>query len=188
MTNAHRRKKQPELLRSQLLHSAARIAAEQGVQAVTLDAVAERAGVTKGGLQHHFRSKQALLDALFAQTMEQFHRDVTAEVDVDPEERGRAARGYLRVVSREPAGGEATDLLRLLLALMLAEPALRERWGDAFGELTRPDALPEPEAARLMICRLAADGIWISDLLGYGAMSPSLRAEVLRQLEAMSHG
>ena len=64
MTEAHRRPKQPELIRSQLLLVVRDILVQEGPHAVTLDAVSRRANVTKGGLQHHFRSKQALLQAL----------------------------------------------------------------------------------------------------------------------------
>jgi len=37
-----------------------------------------------------------------------------------------------------------------------------------------------------MICRLAADGLWLADLLGSQSMEPGLRAEVLRQLDQMT--
>ncbi|MFP3758898.1 TetR family transcriptional regulator, partial [Cupriavidus sp. SIMBA_020] len=43
-----RRKKAQEQVRAQLLEAASDIATGQGVAALTLDAVAERAGVTKG--------------------------------------------------------------------------------------------------------------------------------------------
>ena len=63
MTNAHERKKQPEVVRRNLLDCAAKLAAEQGVAALSVQAVADAAGVTKGGLFHHFPSKQVLLEA-----------------------------------------------------------------------------------------------------------------------------
>lgn len=52
-----RRKKAPEQVRAQLLDAASEIATHHGVAALTLDAVAERAGVTKGALQYHFANK-----------------------------------------------------------------------------------------------------------------------------------
>ena len=58
MTEAHRRQKQPQLIRGQLLAVVRSLLVEQGPHAVTLDAVAKQANVTKGGLQHHFRTKQ----------------------------------------------------------------------------------------------------------------------------------
>jgi AcrR family transcriptional regulator len=64
--NAYSRKKQPEQVRRALLDCAAQLAVENGLSAVTLQAVAEAAGVTKGGLLHHFASKQILIEAVFA--------------------------------------------------------------------------------------------------------------------------
>jgi len=58
MSEAHRKKKQPEQVRRNLLDCTAKIAAEQGVAKVTIDAVAKAAGITKGGLLHHFSVPQ----------------------------------------------------------------------------------------------------------------------------------
>jgi AcrR family transcriptional regulator len=58
------------------------------VPSVTLDAVAERAGVTKGALQYHFANKQGLLDALFEQTLERFERQMEARLAADHLEYG----------------------------------------------------------------------------------------------------
>ena len=55
-------------------------------------------------------------------------------------------------------------------------------------EWTRPDPVPLEQAATLMIYRLAADGLWISKLLDSLEISAELRAEIGRQLDAMSRG
>jgi AcrR family transcriptional regulator len=47
-------------MKEELLEHAMAIALKEGVSAVTLDRVAESAGVTKGGLLYHFRSKNEL--------------------------------------------------------------------------------------------------------------------------------
>lgn len=185
-TRGNRRKKAPAHVRSQLLSAAADIATELGVHAVTLDAVAERAGVSKGGLQYHFRSKQALFDALFAQTLERFEQQMHTRIDSDPHPRGANARAYLHAGMAEAAPAASTNLLRVLVSSMMTDPDARERWAAPMREIARPDPLPLDEAARLMICRLAADGMWISELLGYQNLSPDLREEIVRQLEAMT--
>ena len=58
--NPYKRKKQPEVVRRALLDQAARITLEQGLSKVTFQAVADAAGVTKGGLMHPFATKNAL--------------------------------------------------------------------------------------------------------------------------------
>ncbi|WP_246793472.1 TetR/AcrR family transcriptional regulator [Burkholderia perseverans] len=187
-TRGSRRKKAPAHVRSELLRAAADIATEHGVQAVTLEAVAERAGVSKGGLQYHFRSKQALFDALFAQTLERFEAQMKTSIAADPHPGGANARAYLHAAMNETTPAASTNLLRVLVSSMMTDPDARERWAAPMRELSRPDPLPLEQAATLMICRLAADGLWISELLGYQNLSPALRDEIVRQLEGMTAG
>ncbi|MCP3708811.1 TetR/AcrR family transcriptional regulator [Paraburkholderia sp. CNPSo 3274] len=185
-----RRKKAPAQVRAQLLQAASDIATDQGVPAVTLDAVAERAGVTKGALQYHFANKQGLLDALFEQTLARFEQQMHTRIDEGVAEgapkHSAAARAYLHTTIDEASPAASTNVLRVLVAAMMTDPAIRERYAAPMRKWTRPDPLALEAAARLMICRLAADGLWISDLLGYQNMPPRLRAEVVRQLEQLA--
>src|SRR3546814_16305748 len=81
MSLSHQRKKQPELVLRSLIDCAARIVAEAGVGGATIQAVADAAGVTQGGLLHHFPSKQILIEALFADLTE----PLDAPLDAQPE-------------------------------------------------------------------------------------------------------
>ncbi|WP_199272385.1 TetR/AcrR family transcriptional regulator [Paraburkholderia acidisoli] len=185
-----RRKKAPEQVRALLLQAASDIATDLGVPAVTLDAVAERAGVTKGALQYHFENKQGLLDALFEQTLDRFETQMHARIDTRKAEGASphtaAASAYLHTTIDETNPAASTNVLRVLVAAMMTDPAIRERYAAPMRKWTRPDPLPLDAAARLMICRLAADGLWISDLLGYQSIPPRLRDEIVRQLEQLA--
>ncbi|MGO7697024.1 TetR/AcrR family transcriptional regulator, partial [Rhizobium leguminosarum] len=55
------RKKQPDVVRQALLDCATKLALEHGLAAVSFQAVASAAGVTKGGLFHHFPYKRLLI-------------------------------------------------------------------------------------------------------------------------------
>jgi len=183
-----RRKKAPEQVRAQLLQAASDIATGQGVAALTLDAVAERAGVTKGALQYHFANKQGLLDALFGQATERFATQMAARRAADSHGDGAAARAYLHAVLDTAQPAASTEVLRVLVASMITEQETRARWSVPMREWTRPDPVPLERAATLMICRLAADGLWISELLDSVEISAELRAEIVRQLDRMSAG
>lgn len=54
----------PTPTRERILRAADQLAAETGLAAVSLDAIAARAGVSKGGLLYHFPSKARLMQAL----------------------------------------------------------------------------------------------------------------------------
>ena len=81
-------------LRRALLDAGFRVAAERGVEAVTLREVARQAGVSHAAPYHHFADKAALLDALTVQA----YGALTAAL--------RAAR--------ETAPGDALDGLRAI--------------------------------------------------------------------------
>ncbi len=56
-----------EATRNELLRVARALFAEHGFADTPLDLVAERAGVTKGALYHHFKNKRELFQAVFEQ-------------------------------------------------------------------------------------------------------------------------
>ncbi len=136
-----RRKKAPDQVRAQLLAAASEIATHHGVAALTLDAVAERAGVTKGALQYHFANKQGLLDALFGQATERFGAQMAARMATDSGGDGAAARAYLHAVLDAANPAASTDVLRVLVASMITEQDTRALVGaDARMDAARPGA------------------------------------------------
>lgn len=190
MSESHRRKKQPEIVRRQLVEVAARIVRERGPGAVTLDAVAQAAGVSKGGLLHHFPGKAALLDGLFEQIIEEFDRAITEEMRVDPVAQGRFSRAYLRVVAdlREPAAADQPDGGRhwdgLTLA-MLGERHIRDRWRRWMDE-RMADYVGTDSSVPALILRLAADGLWLADAASGQSVTPQERRALVERLIASS--
>jgi AcrR family transcriptional regulator len=64
---------QGDATRSALIQAARELFGEQGYVDTSIDEVANKAGVTKGALYHHFKGKEDLFRAVF----EQVHRDVS---------------------------------------------------------------------------------------------------------------
>lgn len=174
--NAYSRKKQPELVRRALLDEAAQLAMTGGLSAVTVQAVAAAAGVTKGGLFHHFTSKQALVEAMFADVMERFDAEIDANMPENTAEFGRFTRAYVETLlgGSEANIGETFDTLS---ATMMADATLGVLWSDWLRlRLERHrDTDFDP---RLEIVRFAADGAWLN-LLGQGR--PRSSADAIRQ-------
>ena len=178
MSTAHHRKKHPETVRRHLLAATARLLLEKGPSSVTLDAVSQAAGVSKGGLLHHFPNKPALLDGLFDELTQRFDRALAARMASDPEAKGRFTRAYVAVCFGEQEDGEEWKALTVAL---ISEPHLRERlgaWVDGRGE-----ADSAPDAA---LVRYAVDGVWLADLLGAPVMTPAERDALMTRLVAMS--
>ena len=67
-----------EATTSALLGAARELFAADGYPATSLDAVVEKAGMTKGALYHHFEGKQDLFAAVFAAELERMTEAITA--------------------------------------------------------------------------------------------------------------
>src|SRR3954451_5890455 len=106
--------------RNRLLDAAGAVVHRDGAQALTLEAVAAEAGVSKGGLLYHFKAKRDLLDAM----LEGWLEEVGAEMEAKREE--NLAAGYARAsdMSGWAAADRATEFG--LLAAIVDEPGTLE--------------------------------------------------------------
>lgn len=176
MTDPCHRKKQPELVRESLIEAAKQLTLEHGWGNFSLDAAAKIAGVSKGGLIHHFPNKQALLDALSEHLTRwvQNHVEQTMAGDKDPQ--GRFVRAYLSIF-RLPDDDLHKKLL--LVACMTAphDERAHRRWHD----WVDAKMIESRCYVRDMIVKFAADGLWINTLLGE-EIDPAMRDAVIERL------
>lgn len=174
MTAANRRQKNPELVRHSLIANAGRLAAEKGLAGLSVQEVSKASGVTKGGFFHHFPNKQALIDAVFAEMMDQLEAEMQARLDDDPVAHGRFTRAYLRLVIETDASDSAWTAVWIS---MITDPSLRSIWHGWFDRQMERHAATENTPA-LHAVRMAADGIWLSQL----AELPAARDSTLHDL------
>ncbi|WBU39273.1 TetR/AcrR family transcriptional regulator [Homoserinibacter sp. YIM 151385] len=148
--------------RDAILDAFAAILDEQGDRPATLDAVAERAGVSKGGLLYHYGSKEQLVAGLVARLDDLVAEDARA-IRADPD---GPLTAFLRVSVADDSALDRTmtALLRIaqderypeaLAALRRAERAWR-----AIVEESIPD---DPLLSRMVL--LISDGMYFSSLL-----------------------
>jgi AcrR family transcriptional regulator len=183
--NAYQRKKQPERVRAQLLEACAHMILAQGVAGLTLDAVAQMAGVSKGGLLHHFASKQALLDALYNELLEQMDAQVSNAMKKDPLPFGSFSRAYITVNTAASSQKKQARLIEVMMLESLSQEKMRQRW-DTWLEQRLQKSGPEERSARLMLARYAADGLWLNDLMHTAQPGARQRKTIIRQLLAMT--
>ena len=174
------RPKQPDLLRQSLLDHAITLAATQGVAALTTDAVARAAGVSKGGLFHHFPNKPALIAGVVAHMIDRIDAAVTARLDPDPARPGRFTRAYIAVLLDQGESGLGPHWSALSMS-MLADPAMQQLWEDWIAARLAAHAATDG-GADLAILRLAADGLWLGQATGAGQGLPV--ADLLPRLAA----
>lgn len=166
MPTAHKRKKQPEKVRNRLIECAARIITEQGSHAVTIQAVADAAGVTKGGFLHHFKNKNQLSEAVSRYFVDQLNTELDRLMADDPVEYGRFTRAYINSIRQDVASGRKEQWVSFAI-YALSEPHLKSMYNEWMKEKQRLHHDTDSDQM-LQVLRYAADGIWLEILMGAG--------------------
>lgn len=183
-TTTHHRKKDPIRVQEQLLEAASVIVAKEGIASLSLNAVAKEAGVSKGGLLHHFPGKLELVHAVFKRLLSIMDRRISVIMKSDPIEAGRFSRAYLTYISDLKESDESRQLAILSLA-MPNEPVLRQCWRDwMLAHLAKGDKLDNSYLGTLI--RYAADGLWLSELTEGPTISQEERKALVGRLSAMT--
>lgn len=166
MTSQKLRTNNPESVKSNLLDAAADILIHESAQKLTLNLVAQKAGVSKGGLLHHFPSKEKLLDGLFHRELNLFRDEILAAMEKDPVETGRAARAYIGLGNASNPQDKSYIILRQLLSIMLSDSALSQEWTRIYWQTIKSTGLFEESSPLMILCCLAADGLSLWEILG----------------------
>jgi AcrR family transcriptional regulator len=162
-------------MRDEILDAVERLLVKGGVDAVRLDAAAAEAGVSKGGLLHHFPSKLALVQGVVRRLVDRFEAVLP----------GAFTRAWLDAsipVAAPDEDGAGPSAVPVALLAAAGGPAvldvLQERYRTWQARLDQ-DGLP-PGVSSLV--RMAVDGWWTACLLGLapprGADHHRLRALV----------
>lgn len=174
----------PIATRARLLGAAAERIAAAGLERLTLDEVAAAAGVSKGGLLHHFPTKLALLEGLVGHLAEEFFARLTRVLADEPADgRGRWARAYIRATFDTPTVEVA--LMSALAAATPTYPGLVAIFFAAFATLDadHDDGLP---VARRTLIRLACDGLALAEVSGWPSIDATIRAALFDELMGLS--
>jgi AcrR family transcriptional regulator len=107
--------------RERVLAASVQVAMRDGVSAMTLEAVAKEAGVSKGGLLYHFSSKDELIAAMLAHHANRIQRAVEARMAADENPRGRWFRALVQTIhGGQGADPVVADMPRFMIAMLVA--------------------------------------------------------------------
>ncbi len=147
MGTVERKLREREARRELILHAALETIAEQGIRATTIDRIAERAELGKGTIYYYFPSKEAILEALLAASIDQYFHGILARIAqsatptdlaqavVEQALRNHAAnpplfRFYFMLLA-DPSGAELLQRFsdRHLACMAELRTAIGARWG-----------------------------------------------------------
>lgn len=170
--------------RAQLLDAAEAVVAQEGVRNLTLDAVAARSGISKGGLLYHFRCKEDLAAAMIERSIAWFDDALNEAGADDPDARGRFTRAYIKAsLGMTPLSGAGFD--NLCSAITTALLSFPERLGPVQEQGARTQRDIEKDGldpVLATIIRLAVDGLWLSENLNLMRFDQDMKAEVAARL------
>ncbi|GMA33098.1 TetR/AcrR family transcriptional regulator [Litorihabitans aurantiacus] len=145
------------MTRHRIVEMTVQIIAESGVDAVTFESVAERAGLTRGGIVYHYATRALLVEAARDHLARTVHDELVAALgvpggDTDPHRAVRALLASIASPSSRPS-------LQMLISQFGP--------GAALGALREPLGLPAGRSAeelddqdiRTSLALLAADGL-----------------------------
>ncbi len=136
-----------------LLDAAIRVVTRDGFAAMTLEAVAKEAGVSKGGLTHHFATKDALITAMLDHFVQRLLRELDRVAADDPVVKGRRVRAMMDVAFPELHGKDSVGEAKRKRTTSRASAAgTRSRAGSK----ASPVAAPASEVRQLLMAAIAA--------------------------------
>ncbi len=172
--------------RDTLLAAAAKIVIEQGASRMTLEAVAEEAGVSKGGLLYHFPSKDALIQGMIEHMNQEFTARIWNEYEKD--DFGTNQGRWLRALIKATFTSTHLELSAGLIAAVLLNPKLLDpnrRSYETRQTLIEQDGI-DPVLANII--RLAVDGLWFSELLAFAPPAEPMRTQLMDTLLSLTTG
>lgn len=179
MENPYKRKKEPEANKQLILNTAAEIGASSGWFQVTFQAIADQTGLSKGGIIHHFRNKEELLEELVSQSL----AELTAWVVEEKSTSGNqvAPIAFLRFVINKSIDLHYRRTMKVILQAALVNEHYKKMWEEWFTAHITGGSVSDQDINSLIII-LVADGLWYADNLGIYGISAAKKEQIINKL------
>ncbi len=168
--------------RDRILAAAADVAREAGPGNLSLDAVASRAGISKGGLLYNFPSKAKLMQALVEQHLQDFHAALEATHGADKRESLLSA--YIRLSVQECQETEAAA--SWIFSAIAEDPEFLTPLKSFKHQLFERLKCETPDLKALLVTYLAIEGLRSMTLFEFHALGEQDRQVLVDALLDMA--
>ncbi|MCX5813924.1 MAG: TetR/AcrR family transcriptional regulator [Proteobacteria bacterium] len=163
-----------------IVDAAETVVMEAGAVHMTLGAVADRAGISKGGLLHHFPTKVALLEAMInrlIKSREVSRKKIWSELPDSPPRELKAfmLSSLLRDKKSDRVGAS-------LLAALAHDPKLAEPVRKAIIKVYTEIVSPGVRFERAAVLALSADGLLLQEILSVSPFTEEQRTKIVEEL------
>lgn len=174
--------KRPVIDRGKVLDAAEGLVMREGVAALSIGEVAKAAGISKGGVQSCFGTKDGLIEAMFNRWKAEFEVAVrdNAPDEAEPLDNLRA-HVQLLAASDEALAKRAAAVL----AAMLSREELRQRSSDWYRPLLIQDSGDDERSRNARLAFLAAKGAFLLRSFGLMEMSEAEWQAIFREIDTL---
>ena len=166
-----------EIDKDSVLDAAEAVIVESGGRNFTLDAVAERAGISKGGLVYTFATKDGLMHAVLERELARFQDAVRRRLGNGPTGPAELALAHIEEALSED--DTSTQKAAFLVTALVHAPDMLESIRSFYHALLDP-LRPRGKNAEIRHALLAVEGIFLLKGLGFVEVSPSdLKSDLL---------
>jgi AcrR family transcriptional regulator len=169
--------------RDRLLQATSHIIQTQGIERLTLDAVAKEAQVSKGGLLYHFASKEALVVGVIQYLMDDFDAAIDHELIQDnmPNSPGKWLRAYVNATFSYKTL-PVSLVTSLFSAVTTNSEDLLKPVQNRFNDWQQKTEANGLDPVRANLVRLAADGLGTNEMFGLSTTNDAIRQQLLKML------
>ncbi|MBS4192899.1 TetR family transcriptional regulator [Bacillus sp. FJAT-49705] len=167
-----------------ILTAAADIVKEEGVAKLTLEAVAKKAGLSKGGLLYHYSSKEALIIGMVQDWTYSYFNSIESLVKNNTKsEVSNWTSAYIQATFSDL--NHDKRLSSALIAAMFTNPSLLEEYKKEYDILLGKLMNDGIDPIKVTIVRLAIDGLWFSEIFDLAPLDENLKNGVINELNHM---
>lgn len=151
--------------RDKIVDAAMSIVRDRGVTKLTLDEAAKVAGLSKGGVLYHFKSKDDLVRGMIERLLNQMDAEDLAHYQQEPEGPYRWLRASIRTAFN-PDGPACDSVGGALLAAITVNPELMTSIQAKYAEWVERSLSDSPNPQLAMLVSMALDGHYFERMMG----------------------
>lgn len=173
-----------DIKRQLILETAKTLVLADGFNSLTLEAVAKKAGISKGGLLYHFPNKEKLIAWLGEYIFQEFENNFSKIADSDPIQTGRWTRAFIEASKADLT--ENAELNVGVLASSILDSEVSESISEVYKSILTKIQDDGLDSITVDLIRLTLDGLYYSQTLNVAPLEKQRVNEVFDQLMKMT--
>ncbi len=170
-----------ERTRTAALQAALTIISRDGPGQLTLDAIARESGISKGGVMHQYRTKEAVLKALLDQQIEYFE-EFSRHYIVKARERTSQPALATQIATLREASTKQHSIVFAVLGAMAQQPSLLSKTREMDARKVEAMKAEAADAELALLRWMAARGLLLTAMFGMCPLSDKERGRLFNRL------